>query len=106
MDIPDSVIYDKDGKSRLPSTAKIVDEDYVTPEPKRVSADTFSEHQKMLSAYDPDRAAAESQARAVEESEKTLAENAAKHQADLVAEAKEETPKRGPGRPRKGNTNA
>ena len=36
-DIPASVVFDAEGKSLLPSTAEIVDDDYVTPAPKRVS---------------------------------------------------------------------
>lgn len=79
VEVPDELI------DELPSTAKVVDDDYVTPEPVRVP-DTLSEHQKMLSAHDPARAAAESQGAAVAEADRTLAENRAKFQEDLTAE--------------------
>ena len=103
VDIPDYIVFDNEGKSRLPTSAKLVDDDYVTPEPQRVSADTFSEHQKMLSANDPRRAAMESQGAAMVEADQTLADNRARHQAELAAEkmldVKEEKPKKG----KKGN---
>lgn len=50
LDIPDELV------PFLPSTAKIVPDDYVTPT-KAKSADTFSEHRKMLDAHDLERAA-------------------------------------------------
>ena len=101
VDIPDNVIFDSEGKSRLPSSAEIVDSGYVTPEPTRINVDTLSEYSKMLTANDPARAAAESHAKVVAEADQTLAENAAKHQADLAAEEAAK-PKKG----RKGKTHA
>lgn len=90
VDIPDNIVFDADGKSRLPSTAKIVSDDYVTPLVKP-GVDTFSEHRAELDANDPDRAAAVAQSVAIEKAEQTQrdqqAANKARFDAELAAEA-------------------
>ena len=95
VDIPADVVFDAEGKSRLPSTAEIVDDDYKTPPPKRVSVETFSEHRGMMVSGDPNRAAMISQGQAQERAEQALAEKAVKHQADLAAEKADKPAKKG-----------
>ena len=96
VDIPHSVVYDKDGKSLLPSTAKIVSDDYVTPVVKP-GVDTLSEYRKELDANDPDRAAMVAASEAVEKADaERLAEqteNKRKFDAELAAEEKAAEPK-------------
>ena len=77
-------------RDRLPSSAQVVAEDYVTPAPQRVSADTLSEHRKMLDEGDPAKQAAASQMAAASQAEQDLLkqqeENRIKFQEELAAE--------------------
>jgi len=92
VDIPHNVVFNGEGKSRLPSTAKIVSDDYVTPLVKP-GVDTFSEfnqmteHREMLDANDPDKAAMVAQSKAVEEADAYRLVQKAKFDAELAAEA-------------------
>ena len=82
VDIPDDVVFDSEGKSRLPSTARIVSDDYETPLVKP-GVDTFSEHRAELDANDPDRAAAVAQSEAVEKAEQNLRDQRMANKAKL-----------------------
>ena len=89
VDIPHSVVYDEEGKSRLPSTAKIVSDEYVTPVVKP-GVDTLSEYRKELDANDPERAAMVAASEAVAEADAgrlaSQVENKRKFDAELAAE--------------------
>lgn len=89
VDIPADLVYDENGKSQLPSSAIIVDDDYQTPAPVK-SADTLSEHRKMLDANDPARAAALAEGDVRAKAEADLAaqreENKRKFNVELAAE--------------------
>lgn len=95
VDIPHDVVYDDSGKSRLPTTAEIVSDDYVTPVVKP-GADTFSGHRAELDANDPDRAAAVAQGRAMEKADADRltqqVKNKRKFAAELAAEEAEVEP--------------
>ena len=86
----------------LPSMAKIVSDDYVTPEPGK-SADTLSEHRKMLDANDPSKAAAMAEIAVFDKAQKFQAELAAEVAEAKVTEAAAEATKAEaePAKPRK-----
>ncbi len=100
VDIPDDVVLDAEGRSRLPSTAVVVSDDYVTPMPVR-SADTLSEHRKMIDQTDPARAAAAAERAAAEAAGQALdaqrVKNAEKFRKDLAAEEAAKPAKKGKG---------
>ena len=83
--IPDELV------PHLPSTAKVVSDEYVEPAPEpEKSPDTLSEHRKMLDANDPTRAAMQAQAAVVAEAQETQEnqrrERAVKFQAEVAAQ--------------------
>ena len=100
LEVPERLIAKNErGKYKyLPSSAVVVSDDYVTPmpAPKRGSIDTLSqfgnsmveadESREVIDAADPGKAEAEAQIVMMEKADQTLAENRAKHQAELVAE--------------------
>ena len=90
VDIPDDLLTDAKGKSMLPSTAKIVPDDYVTPM-KQKSADTLSEHRKMLDAGDTQRRAMEEEGAIRAQAEFDAAKAKAEVEAEAQAKADAET---------------
>lgn len=101
VDVPDYL------RDQLPSTAKIVPDNYVTPEKKIKKVETLSEAASML-GQDPIKASLEAQAKAQEEAEANRQANAKKFQQELadekaaaVAKAEPKSAKRPVGRPRK-----
>ena len=92
-EIPDSMVYAEDGRSQLPTSALIMPDDYVTDVSVQ-SADTISEHRKMMDANDPMKMAALAQAKVLAEAEENRLEqkelNRIKFEAELAAEKQTE----------------
>lgn len=94
VDIPDSLLDPDLPNMGLPSTAKLVPDSYEGLKPVE-SADTFSEHRKLLDANDPVRAAGAAEEEAKRKAEANRVKAAEKFQAELAAEVVEKPAKKG-----------
>ncbi len=83
MEIPDEYL------EFLPTTAKIVSDDYVMPEKEEKSPVTISEYRKMLDAHDLARAGMVEEGAIRKEAEEADTRTRAQVKADKKAEAKE-----------------